>query len=428
MKKKIIVSFLVFVSFSSDVFANNIVNGWINESNYTYYYKNGIIQKGITEIEGTKYFLGENTGRLIKGWVNADDGYTYYMDNNGIVQTGITEIEGIKYFLGENTGRLIKGWVHADDGYTYYMDNNGIVQKGITEIEGIKYFLGENTGRLIKGWVHADDGYVYYTDSQGVLQTGTIVLDGMQYTFQPTGRLVTGWQIINGKTYYYRNDGSYCTGLVKIAGIKYLFNSSGILLRSHVKEIIDVSYYQNDINWTTVANTNIDGAIIRLGYGTSYVTDKCVEDIKFSRNYYETTRTNLLRGIYFYSYAINAVSAQIEADYVISRLKYYNINKNIPIYYDLESNQWTANLTSNDYDIIIKTFISKLNDAGYVVYTYTYKSLAESKFSNYARSTLKWIAQYYKDCTYDGDYFGWQYTSSGTLSGISTNVDMSYFW
>ena len=388
----------------------------------------GIVQKGITRIEGKDYFLGERTGRLITGWVNADDGNTYYMDNKGIVQKGITRIEGKDYFLGERTGRLITGWVNADDGNTYYMDNKGIVQKGITKIEGKDYFLGERTGRLITGWVDADDGNTYYMDNEGIVQTGTILIDGLYYQFLNNGILISGWKVSNNKTYYYDINNNKLTGVQKIAGVKYLFDKNGVLVRSNISKIIDVSVHQGNINWSTVASTDIDGAIIRLGYGTSYITDACVEDGKFSNNYYGSIENRLLKGIYLYSYAIDFISANKEANFVLSKLKQYNISKDVTIYYDLESNSWTKNLTSDQYETIVKTFILPLNEAGYTVQVYSYKFWAETKFNDFVKSKLTWIAQYADECTYSGKYNGWQYSSTGNVKGINGNVDLSIFW
>ena len=39
---------------------------------------------------------------------------------------------------------------------------------------------------------------------------------------------------------------------------------------------------------------------------------------------------------------------------------------------------------------------------------------------------VRWIAQWADACTYDGDYGIWQYTSKGSVDGISGNVDMDY--
>ena len=47
-----------------------------------------------------------------------------------------------------------------------------------------------------------------------------------------------------------------------------------------------------------------------------------------------------------------------------------------------------------------------------------------SKLSGY----YVWVAQYYKKVTYGGSYKCWQYTSSGKVNGISTRVDMDYWY
>ena len=308
------------------------------------------------------------------------------------------------------------------------MNEEGVVQKGITNISGVDYFLGERTGRLITGWVNADNGNTYYMNEYGVVQTGIQVIDGQQYQFTSEGIWISGWQTIGGYQYYYDLNRNKLTGLQTIASVKYLFNSNGILLHSNVSKIIDVSVHQGNIDWEMVAASDVDGSIVRLGYGTSYVTDACVEDSNFYNNYYGSLNYNLLKGIYLYSYAIDFVSATKEAEFVLSKLTQYNVSKNIVIYYDLESNAWTKNLTADQYDTIVKAFIASLESAGYRVEIYSYKYLAETKFNDFVKSKLTWIAHYASDCTYDGTYRGWQYTSSGNVSGINGDVDLSIFW
>ena len=91
----------------------------------------------------------------------------------------------------------------------------------------------------------------------------------------------------------------------------------------------------------------------------------------------------------------------------------------------MEENPWTKNLNSHDYDVIISTFINKLNSNGYKVKVYTYKYLAENKLSDYGRSNLGWVAQYNNNCTYNYSYDGWQYSDNESVNGINGNVDVS---
>ena len=39
-----------------------------------------------------------------------------------------------------------------------------------------------------------------------------------------------------------------------------------------------------------------------------------------------------------------------------------------------------------------------------------------------------WVAQYYKECQYEGKYLLWQYASNGDISGINGNVDLDYYY
>ena len=63
--KKIACFLIICFLFVESVFAIEH-NGWIQENGQYYYYIDGILQRGITKIEGEAYFLGENSGRLIK--------------------------------------------------------------------------------------------------------------------------------------------------------------------------------------------------------------------------------------------------------------------------------------------------------------------------------------------------------------------------
>ena len=86
-KKNLLFLFFIGIFFNCIVTYADSFSGWKVINDNTYYYIDGILQKGITEINGNMYFLGERTGRLITtGWINADNGNTYYVNNKGIVQ------------------------------------------------------------------------------------------------------------------------------------------------------------------------------------------------------------------------------------------------------------------------------------------------------------------------------------------------------
>lgn len=182
---------------------------------------------------------------------------------------------------------------------------------------------------------------------------------------------------------------------------------------------IDVSTYQGNINWDLVKN-QIDFAILRIGFGI-YDNQK---DKTFERNYNECIRLGIPVGVYHYSYAKNTTEALKEAELV---LKWLNNRKlQLPVYFDIEdkSQQYLGRSVLNG---MCKTFCNRIEKAGYWAGIYSNKYWATSIISGaeLGKRYTYWIAQYTNECTYNGDYAIWQYSSKGRVNGINGNVDMN---
>ncbi len=220
-------------------------------------------------------------------------------------------------------------------------------------------------------------------------------------------------------------------------GEKYFYDGNNNLVHNGPsKKIIDVSKWQEKIDWEKVKNSGIDGAIIRLGYGSS------TEDQYFKRNISECNRLNIPYGVYLYSYAYDANFAFAEAENTFRILSEVDLNLSYPIYYDLEAfNPWQdGNIlreppkNTSQYESIVATYINRLEELGYKnqVHVYSYRSYLQNQLNSpYILQYATWIAAYTKTLNfnnkyYSGDY-GWQYTSSEHVNGISGNVDMSSF-
>ena len=299
------------------------------------------------------------------------------------------------------------------------------MQKGIIEVENKKYLLGVNSGRLYtNGFATTPNGNIYYTNEEGIIQTGDLQIEGRWYRFNSDGILQSGWQTINGNSYYYNLDGSVVTGVAKIAGVRYLFSSNGVLLNSNVKSYIDVSYAQGQIDWDALwSSGEIDGAILRIGYGSAFSQ----LDTWFQYNLAAVKRLNIPYTIYLYSYAENSTEAIWEADNLVNWINTYgvNITSGLPIYLDIE-HYGSSESAIAKYTEVIPAFISRMNAYGLGAKVYTYANVARS-FSSDIRNYVDWVALYNTDNTYEYSWNGWQYTSSGTASGVSTRVDLSVF-
>lgn len=214
--------------------------------------------------------------------------------------------------------------------------------------------------------------------------------------------------------------------------IKY---ATGIIHNSKFKNYkkidgIDVSKWQGDIDWSSVKDDGMKFAIVRLGYRGS-ANGTLVTDNYFEANIKGAKKAGLGVGIYFFTQAITTSEAEEEAEYVIEKLSSYNGYVSWPIYIDMEtlsnSRLDNAGLTSDQKTKICAAFCKKIEEAGYSAGVYSngwYLNTqmdAESLAANYDI----WLANYTTQTSYSGTYNMWQYSSTGSVSGISGNVDMN---
>lgn len=179
-------------------------------------------------------------------------------------------------------------------------------------------------------------------------------------------------------------------------------------------KLIDVSEHQGVIDWEIV-KPQIDGAILRCGYGSDY---EYQDDVQFRRNADECTRLGIPFGVYLYSYAKTVDGIKSEAAHVLRLIKPYKLA--YPVYLDLEeagTEQGAVNRAGVFGDIV--------EGAGYWCGVYANLNWWENHLQGLERFT-KWVAQYYKECEYTGANLDiWQYTSQGRMDGIDGNVDMN---
>lgn len=220
-------------------------------------------------------------------------------------------------------------------------------------------------------------------------------------------------------------------------GVKNFYDAEGNLMyHEGTKKIIDVSEHNGKIDWNKVKASGVDGAIIRVGWG--YLG----EDEYFQRNVSECNRLGIPYGIYLYSYAYDANFAYAEANGTAEMLSKVNLNLSYPIYYDIENfGAWNDNGTTRvppknaaEYEKVIGTYISRMEELGYKgkVHVYSYRSYLQNQLkSPRILPYVSWIAAYTPTLGFNNTYYngeeGWQYTSTGSVSGVSGRVDISCF-
>ena len=195
---------------------------------------------------------------------------------------------------------------------------------------------------------------------------------------------------------------------------------------------IDVSHHQGVIDWDKVAADGIEFAFIRVagrGYGTA---GNLFEDALYKTNLKEARVAGLDVGVYIYSQAITQKEAKDEAAYILERIKGYDVN--LPVVFDYEyyagGRLSNAKLTDKQRTDICRAFCEAVEFAGYEPMIYANKSMLKNDLdaASLAEDYQIWLAHYTTATDYQGTYTYWQYTSSGSVDGISGNVDRNYHY
>jgi GH25 family lysozyme M1 (1,4-beta-N-acetylmuramidase) len=193
---------------------------------------------------------------------------------------------------------------------------------------------------------------------------------------------------------------------------------------------IDVSYYQGEIDWKKVKASGIEFAMIRLGYRGYGEEGKLVEDKMAFRNIEGALDAGLQVGIYFFSQAITVEEALEEAEFVLKRIKVYDIT--MPVVYDWEyisEEARTAKMDRRTLTDCYKAFCGRIAEAGYTPMAYfnTYQS-RHLMFLHELEDFPFWLALYSDRMTFPYRFEMWQYTDSGIVPGIEGKVDINLYF
>ena len=440
-----------------------VKEGWNDIDGERYYVKDKYMVSQWQNIDGNNYFFGITTHKLLHGWQNWNG--QFYLDEEGKVKEGWNDIDGERYyvkdkymvsqwqnidgnnyFFGITTHKLLHGWQNWNG--LFYLDSQGKTNEGLQEIDnekyfvedrymangwkeidGKRYFFGMSTYKLLHGW-QGLNGQIWYQNNDGIAETGRQTISDRDYLFDENG-ILQGFREIDGKTYYYDPDSSEpVKGIQRIAGKYYKFNSITGAFENYVnqKVVIDVSFANNNIDWDKAWNTGkFDAVIMRLGFGSRSI------DAQFYNNLAALKRLGIPYSVYLFSYAENYNEAVSEANFVINTMRKNGVYPSLDVYLDLEywynssTGHTSNNISKESYEVIVKTFVSLLNQSGYKAGVYASKNYALERFNANTRPYVTWIAQYNSTCTYPEPYYGWQYTNDGWIDGIG-RVDMSYFY
>lgn len=194
------------------------------------------------------------------------------------------------------------------------------------------------------------------------------------------------------------------------------------------KKGIDVSKFQEKINWTKVKNDGIDFAYIRVGF-RGYESGKLVVDDSFEDNIEKCNNLDIDCGIYFFTEAKTKAEGIEEAEFVLENLGDYDVQ--LPIVLDVEQSanvnkSRTKNLTAEERTDIVIAFCERIREAGYEPMIYgNLKSFMVMMEYNRLEDYDKWFAYYHYPYRFPYKVRIWQYTSTGTVDGIKGDTDIN---
>lgn len=179
---------------------------------------------------------------------------------------------------------------------------------------------------------------------------------------------------------------------------------------------IDVSTWQEKINWKSVESSGIDFAIIRATYGSTGIDDY------FKTNMNGLKETSIKPGAYHYSYAKSTSDAKAEANHFLNVISPYEFP--YPVALDIEDDSLIS-LGSSILTDITLTFCEMIQNAGYYICIYSNLNWLKNYLNMDKLNQFDiWLSQWSSAPTYSGDFGIWQYSSEGSVSGIKGDVDL----
>ena len=188
-------------------------------------------------------------------------------------------------------------------------------------------------------------------------------------------------------------------------------------------EGVDVSVYQGNIDWNRAKADGIEFAIMRAGYG-KYVSQK---DKYFDQNMKNAKAAGLPCGVYWFSYALTPEDAIKEADACYEVIKNYKLE--YPVSFDMETES-QMKLPKETVAQIIEEFCGRMESYGYYTTLYTYASFLNYKVEDRIFDKYDiWVAHYNTSKpAFNRNYGLWQYSCTGSVQGITGNVDRDYVY
>lgn len=189
---------------------------------------------------------------------------------------------------------------------------------------------------------------------------------------------------------------------------------------------IDVSKWQEDIDFKKVKEAGCEFVIIRMGVNTDIDKD-ISEDTYYRNNIKNAKKAGLKVGVYIYTTATTKEKALEHASWVNKTLNTQKLD--FPIVFDWENWDSIVKYNVSKYDItnVYLTFDKQMKKYGYDTMLYSSMNYLNNVWM-FNDSYNVWLAHYTDKTSYEGKYKMWQMASNGKIDGIDHAVDIDVYY
>lgn len=184
---------------------------------------------------------------------------------------------------------------------------------------------------------------------------------------------------------------------------------------------VDVSVFNEAIDWAALKAAGIDFAICRTGYGKSNF------DETFQHNVEEAHKAGLICGAYHYSYALTPSDAAAEAAFCKGIIERAGVLLELPVWFSMsDADEYKKRhgfeFTRNHVTNICKAFLDNIAPLNCGIYSNL--SWLEELIDWKALGCRVWSAQYNAEDNFKG--YMWQYTDALQVGGQTFNGNILY--
>lgn len=190
---------------------------------------------------------------------------------------------------------------------------------------------------------------------------------------------------------------------------------------------VDISKENGSVDFTKLKKGGVDFVMVRIGY-RGYESGNIVLDEEYFDNIQLANDAGLAVGVYFESQATTVEEALEEAEFVVTNL--IEMRVTYPVVFDLglvaNDSSRIDNIPKTQLTEITNAFCNRVKEVGYepMVYGNKYWLLRKIDLTMLGDFDI-WLSQNGELPDYPYEFAMWQYSQTGSVSGISGDVNMN---